>query len=103
MSNSDAATSLKKRSPTVMGTGKLATVVALSCGSETLMVCGVSCGDIGLAFRGGVFFFQAEDGIRDFHVLEFRRVLFRSDAHAGLLDLVVELDPGDLAADRVVA
>src|SRR5690606_16859786 len=25
-----------------------------------------------------VFFFQAEDGIRDFHVLEFRRVLFRS-------------------------
>src|SRR5690606_39821389 len=26
-----------------------------------------------------VFFFQAEDGIRDFHVMEFRRVLFRSD------------------------
>src|SRR5690606_40906724 len=24
------------------------------------------------------FFFQAEDGIRDFHVTEFRRVLFRS-------------------------
>src|SRR5690606_3485917 len=24
------------------------------------------------------FFFQAEDGIRDFHVMEFRRVLFRS-------------------------
>src|SRR5690606_40182132 len=27
-----------------------------------------------------VFFFQAEDGIRDFHVTEFRRVLFRSTA-----------------------
>src|SRR5690606_39892573 len=26
------------------------------------------------------FFFQAEDGIRDFHVTEFRRVLFRSKA-----------------------
>src|SRR5215475_2507754 len=26
------------------------------------------------------FFFQAEDGIRDFHVMEFRRVLFRSGA-----------------------
>src|SRR5690349_22646019 len=25
------------------------------------------------------FFFQAEDGIRDLYVLEFRRVLFRSD------------------------
>src|SRR5690606_39717248 len=25
------------------------------------------------------FFFQAEDGIRAFHVTEFRRVLFRSD------------------------
>src|SRR5690606_39635128 len=25
------------------------------------------------------FFFQAEDGIRVFHVTEFRRVLFRSD------------------------
>src|SRR5690606_40029036 len=26
------------------------------------------------------FFFQAEDGIRDFHVMEFRRVLFRSSS-----------------------
>src|SRR5690606_27811398 len=26
-----------------------------------------------------IFFFQAEDGIRGFHVTEFRRVLFRSD------------------------
>src|SRR3954463_10831922 len=27
----------------------------------------------------GFFFFQAEDGIRDYRGLEFRRVLFRSD------------------------
>src|SRR5205807_4121709 len=26
-----------------------------------------------------IFFFQAEDGIRDYKVLEFRRVLFRSE------------------------
>src|SRR5690606_40261741 len=30
-----------------------------------------------------LFFFQAEDGIRDFHVTEFRRVLFRSGTQEG--------------------
>src|SRR5438105_8780626 len=40
----------------------------------------------GLKRRGvRLFFFQAEDGIRDPLVLEFRRVLFRSDSlHNGL-------------------
>src|SRR5205807_6556695 len=35
--------------------------------------CGFSC---------FVFFFQAEDGIRDYKVTEFRRVLFRSARYA---------------------
>src|SRR6266496_4054556 len=33
---------------------------------------------INYALAGGVFFFQAEDGIRDLYVTGFRRVLFRS-------------------------
>src|SRR5437870_8949331 len=32
-----------------------------------------------------IFFFQAEDGIRDGHVMEFRRVLFRSTWPASLI------------------
>src|SRR5688572_33455084 len=32
-----------------------------------------------------IFFFQAEDGIRDLTVTEFRRVLFRSTVDAGTL------------------
>src|SRR5947207_11950778 len=41
-------------------------------------------------FGSGIvcFFFQAEDGIRDHCVTEFRRVLFRSPTHA--LSLVFE-------------
>src|SRR5690606_39815991 len=34
-----------------------------------------------------VFFFQAEDGIRDFHVTEFRRVLFRSQKLSTIFEL----------------
>src|SRR2546430_4374874 len=34
----------------------------------------------GLRYCYNFFFFQAEDGIRDLTVTEFRRVLFRSDA-----------------------
>src|SRR5690625_7430244 len=33
---------------------------------------------MGVGQYGAGFFFQAEDGIRDGHVTEFRRVLFRS-------------------------
>src|SRR5438445_3350882 len=33
------------------------------------------------------FFFQAEDGIRDIGVTEFRRVLFRSESQVGELDV----------------
>src|SRR5690606_41151588 len=36
-------------------------------------------------FAARAFFFQAEDGIRDFHVTEFRRVLFRSKAASDVL------------------
>src|SRR3712207_6905484 len=36
-----------------------------------------------------MFFFQAEDGIRDIGVLEFRRVLFRSIAAVIVLGLAV--------------
>src|SRR5207253_6927847 len=46
-----------------------------------------------------IFFFQAEDGIRDGHVTEFRRVLFRSYQQA--IDLTpnntdLKLDLADL-------
>src|SRR6266496_2823930 len=37
------------------------------------------------------FFFQAEDGIRDLYVTEFRRVLFRSPLDRALSALVGEL------------
>src|SRR5688500_20411757 len=40
-----------------------------------------------------VFFFQAEDGIRDYKVLEFRRVLFRS---GGVLSVQPGADPRSL-------
>src|SRR5690349_23960656 len=33
-----------------------------------------------------LFFFQAEDGIRDLYVMEFRRVLFRSPSSAAPAD-----------------
>src|SRR5256885_2358769 len=36
-----------------------------------------------LDFVGYPFFFQAEDGIRDYKVMEFRRVLFRSHKYFG--------------------
>src|SRR2546426_1970177 len=39
------------------------------------------------------FFFQAEDGIRDYKVMEFRRVLFRSTgAHFGTYDYTASCD-----------
>src|SRR5690606_40024044 len=39
------------------------------------------------------FFFQAEDGIRDFHVTGVRRVLFRSYKRAGAAALSVLTEP----------
>src|SRR3989454_3011451 len=40
------------------------------------------------------FFFQAEDGIRDYKVTEFRRVLFRSPAVVSAGDHEDLVDPG---------
>src|SRR5207237_2316806 len=37
-----------------------------------------------------LFFFQAEDGIRDSSVTEFRRVLFRSDLESCLRQVLVQ-------------
>src|SRR5205807_5703749 len=49
------------------------------------------------------FFFQAEDGIRDYKVLEFRRVLFRSEAAKAIRGGAVSCALGPRKDDRSVS